>query len=183
MLNLTKFLPSIDFGFYGGYDLTEDDVDANYAPISLLNTVGAALCFVADVVASPGGWDRVAVVGYPTRRSFVELAAREDFQNWHERKQAGVERTAVFGTLPLRHLPVEASSPRILLELWDGLVPQPVAEGPATQFDVEGTIIGDGRQWTGARYTALEPGTALPLEPPPSDYQALLLEPRIVRWR
>ncbi len=179
MLNLTKYRPEDGFGAgqFTGLDV------GRYAPIPLLAAVGASLCFVADVVAGTGDWDRVAVVCYPTRRSFLALAARRDFREWHTNKHADVERTTVMGTLPLRKLPAEADPRRMLLELWAGPVPHPVAGGPVTPFGVEGTIIGDGRQWNGARYTAIEPGTPLPLQPPRLDYLALLLEPRIVRWK
>jgi hypothetical protein len=86
------------------------------------------------------------------------------------------------GTVPVAVLPGQASTRRILLEVWDGPDPVPVANGEAVTFDVEGTIIGDGRNWARARYTVIEPGTPLPLQQPRPDYQALLLEPRIERW-
>jgi hypothetical protein len=184
LLNLTKFLPGSDLlpgadrrGNGRGQDVDE------HAPIPLLTAVGATLRLVADVVASSGDWDRVTVVEYPSRRSFLELSERRDFREWHMYKQAGVERTTVVGMLPVEDLPADEAGGRILLELWDGQAPPPLATGPAVLFDVEGTIIGDGRNWTGARYTAIETGTPLPLQRPRADYQALLLEPRIVRWR
>ncbi len=183
MLNLTKYRPEDDCRVGGDGHPTGVDAVGRYAPIPLLTAVGASLCLVADVLAGTGDWDRVAVVCYPTRRSFLALAARQDFQEWHANKQADVERTTVIGTLPLRNLPVQADPRRILLELWNGPVPHPIAGGPVTPFAVEGTVIGDGRRWNGARYTAIEPGTPLPLQPPRLDYLALLLEPRIVRWK
>lgn len=182
MLNLTKFSP----GNPAAVDANDGSgryAASSYAPIPLLGSVGAALCFVADVVAGSADWDRVAVVGYRSRQSFLDLAGRPDFQSWHERKQEGVDRTSVLGTLPLDSLPAEARLRRVLLEIWDGEVPDPVADGPAASFDVEGTIVGDGRHWSGARYTAIAAGTALPLQEPSTAYQALLLDPRIVRWR
>jgi hypothetical protein len=184
MLNLTKFRPGDDpppgadrLGKGRSHDAND------YAPMPLLTAVGAALRLVSDVLASSGDWDQVTVVDYPSRRSFLELAERRDFREWHMHKQAAVERTTVVGLLPAQGLPADAAGGRILLELWDGPTPPPLAEGPATSFDVEGTVIGDGRNWTGARYTPIETGTPLPLQRPRSDFQALLLEPRIVRWR
>jgi hypothetical protein len=184
MLNLTKFLsgsdppPGVDH--LGGGRSPDAD---QYAPIPLLMAVGATLRLVSDVVASSGDWDQATVVDYPTRRSFLELAERRDFREWHMHKQAAVERTTVVGMLPDQDLPPDAAGGRILLELWHGPTPLPLAEGPATEFHIEGTIIGDGRNWTGARYTVIETGTPLPLQRPRSDYQALLLDPRIARWR
>jgi hypothetical protein len=179
MLGLTKFRP----GAVSAVTVAGRDADGVYAPIPLLAAAGAALCFAADVVASSGGWDRVAVVGYPSRRSFVELAYQQSFQDWHLTKDARTERTTVMGMVPAAGLPAPASSGRILLEAWHGPPPQHVTGGPVTAFDVEGTIIGDGRQWSGVRYTAIEPGTTLPLRDVTPGYQALLLEPTIERWR
>jgi hypothetical protein len=182
MLNLTKYSAGRDFWPAAGY-LGNGQAADGYAPLALLSAVGASLCFMADVVASSGGWDMVTVVSYPTRRSFLELAERPDFREWHMRKQEGVDRTTVLALLPAGELPTEAASGRVLLELWHGASPDVLAAGPATSFEVEGTIIGDGRHWSGARYTVIEPGTPLPLQAPRPDYQALLLEPRIMRWR
>ena len=93
-----------------------------------------------------------------------------------------MEHTTVLATLPTGGLPV-ADSQRVLLEVWNGPEPAPLIDGPAARFDVEGTVIGDGRQWSGVRYTAIEPGTTLPLRDVTPGYQALLLKPTIERWR
>jgi hypothetical protein len=71
----------------------------------------------------------------------------------------------------------------VLLEVWNGPEPAPLVAGCAARFDVEGTIIGDGRQWSGVRFTPIELGTALPLHPARFGYQALLLAPVLERWR
>jgi hypothetical protein len=166
MLGLEKLGPSVDQG--AARVASHRRADHLYAPIPLLTAAGAALCFAADVVASSGSWDRVAVIGYPTRRSFLEVR---------------LERATVIAMLPAGNLPGPASSGRILLEAWAGRTPALLAEGPATIFDVEGTVIGDGRQWSGIRYTPIESGTSLPLRAATPGYQALLLEPTIERWR
>jgi len=157
--------------------------DQSYAPIPLLTTVGAALCFAAEVVASSGGWDRVAVIGYPSRQAFVRLAYEPQFLDWHAAKETRLERSMVMGMLPAGNLPGPASSGRILLEAWAGPTPALLTAGPATMFEVEGTVIGDGRQWSGIRYTPIASGTSLPLRAATPGYQALLLEPTIERWR
>jgi len=181
MLGLEKFRPDVNQG--AARAGTHRRADHSYAPIPLLTAAGAALCFAADVVASSGGWDRVAVIGYPTRRSFVELAYEPQFLNWHSAKEVRLERSTVMAMLPAGNLPAPASSGRILLEAWAGPTPALLAEGPASIFDVEGTVIGDGRQWSGIRYTPIEAGTSLPLRSATPGYQALLLEPTIERWR
>ena len=181
MLGMEKLRP--DAGQRSLRALAGRRADHSYAPIPLLAGAGAALCFAAEVVASSGGWDRVAVIGYPTRRSFVELAYQPQFLDWHAAKEVRLEHTMVMGMLPVGSLPGPAGSGRILLEAWAGPTPALLAPGPATVFDVEGTVIGDGRQWSGIRYTPIESGTSLPLRATTPGYQALLLEPTIERWR
>jgi len=181
MLGLEKFRP--DAGGRPMSAVAHRGADHFYAPIPLLAAAGAALCFAAEVVASSGGWDRVAVIGYPTRRSFVELAYQPQFLDWHAAKEVRLEHSTVMGMLPPENLPAPASSRRVLLEVWAGPTPALLTAGPATVFDVEGTVIGDGRQWSGIRYTPIESGTSLPLRAATPGYQALLLEPTIERWR
>jgi hypothetical protein len=183
MLNLTRYRPAAPYVRTSGMAVNSQEPDGRYAPLGVLAAIGATLCFVADVVASPGNWDRVAVVGYPSRRSFVAMAARLDFRDWHDNKSAGIEQAVVMGTLPTNELPAQSATSRILLETWHGPEPGKVASGPVSAFAVEGTLVGDGRQWSGVRYTEIEPGTALPLYPTRPDYEALLLEPTIERWR
>lgn len=181
MLGLTRLLPGTDTS-PRGLPAVGRDVVTDYAPIPLLASVGAALCLAASVVASSPGWDRVGVIGYPSRRSFLELSYQHEFRTWHARKEESMEHTTVLATLPTGALPV-ADGQRLLLEVWNGPEPAPLVPGPATAFDVEGTVIGDGRQWSGVRYTPIELGTALPLTPASFSYQALLLEPMLERWR
>lgn len=182
MLNLTRYRPDVPHGRHDSTGVSGQDSGARYAPLGVLASIGARLCFVADVVASPGNWHRVFVVGYPSRRSFIAMATRHDFMNWHHDMSAGIEDVVVMGVLPTGALPAESTS-LTLLETWSGRRPAPVAPGPVSEFTVEGTLVGDGRQWAGVRYTAIEPGTPLPLDPPPPGYDALLLEPTIERWR
>lgn len=183
MLNLTRYRPDVRYVRSGGSAVNSQEPDGRYAPLGVLAAIGARLCFVGDVLASPGNWHRVAVVAYRSRRSFVAMAARGDFRDWHHGKSAGVEEAVVMGTLPTTALPDRSRTSRILLETWNGPEPAPIADGAVCEFAVEGTLVGDGRLWTGARYTAIEPGTALPFVSTLPDYDALLLEPTIERWQ
>lgn len=178
MLSLARFRPGSGQVLGRG---TSQDPDSRYVPIPLLSAVEASLCFVADVVAGSGGWDRVGVIRYPTRRAFVKLGDRSDTKDWNAKKEERAERVIMLGLIPAGELPAPHSQ-RVLLEVWHGGTPDPIAAGAATKFDVEGTYIGDGRQWSGARYTAIDPGTALPLEPARFGYLAVLVEPVIERW-
>jgi hypothetical protein len=157
------------------------DPDSRYVPIPLLAAVGANLCFLADVVAGPGGWDRVGVIRYPTRQAFLALSGRSDADDWNATKERRAERVILLGLVPVASLPVDQFI-RGLLEVWHGPTPPPMGAGPSTEFDVEGTYIGDGRQWSGARYTAINRGTPLPLVPARFGYLAVLVEPVIERW-
>jgi hypothetical protein len=182
MLNLTKYRPEVPHGWHGVGRVIGQDAAGRYAPLDVFADVGARLCFVANVVASPGNWHRVFVVVYPSRRSFVAMAARHDFMDWHHAMSADVDETMVMGMLPTGGLPTQSTS-WILLETWAGARPAPVAPGPVSEFAVEGTLVGDGRERNGVRYTAIEPGTPLPLDLPSPGYDALLLEPAVERWR
>jgi hypothetical protein len=184
MLNLMKYRAEADYATAGKRGISGRDIDCRYAPFGALMAAGASLCFLADVLAGHGSWDRVGVVRYPTRQSVMRMLAGPDFREWQVHREAGMERSIVMGTRPVAGLPTEPGASRVLLEVWDGYSPNRLVGDVADTFDVEGTVIGDGRQWTGARYTVIEPGTPLPLElPRQQDYQALLLEPRIVRWQ
>ena len=181
LVGLSRLRPGTDSSPRGLPAVGRDTV-TDYAPIPLLSSVGAALCLAATVVASSPSWHRVGVVGYPSRRAYLELSYRPDFRAWHARKEESLEHTTVLATLCTGELPA-ADSQRLLLEVWNGPEPAPLVPGPASIFDVEGTVIGDGRQWSGVRYTSIELGTALPLHPARFGYQAMLLAPMLERWR
>lgn len=178
MLTLTSFRPGSGQQFGRNH---RRDPDSRYAPPALFGTVGARLCFMADVIAGAGGWNRVGIVRYPTRRAFVELTGRSEARQWNTMKEQRAARMIMVGMVPSGSLPV-ALSRRALLEMWHGPEPDPVAGGPAAGFDVEGTFIGDGRQWSGARYTMLTPGTPLPLQAARPSYEAVLVNPVFEFW-
>jgi hypothetical protein len=165
------------------------EADDRYAPFGPLAAVGAELVFVADVDSQLLGdsptWDRIAVVKYPTRRAFVEMEARADFQAKHIHKDAGMAETIVIGCQPIDTPPLPADAPD-----WADVPHPPTADDPyvvvlhvirfhddqidhmtsyqneagkvavphgvrlAGWFEAEGTIIGDGRPWSQARFNA-----------------------------
>jgi uncharacterized protein (DUF1330 family) len=85
--------------------VTGREADDRYAPTDVLRDIGAEIVFVGDVDQQLLGespvWDRVAVVKYPTRRSFIEMQQRRDFQERHVHKEAGMRRTIVIGCRPM----------------------------------------------------------------------------------
>jgi hypothetical protein len=104
MVNLMKYRDTADYGD-GSSTISGREADDRYAPTGPLRAVGAEIVFVADVDAQLLGaapqWDRVAVVKYPTRRAFIEMQSRPDFQEKHVHKDAGMEQTIVIGGQPM----------------------------------------------------------------------------------
>lgn len=179
MLNLMAYREEADYGPGGERGVSGREADDRYAPFVVLQEIGATICFVADVVESSEPWDRVAVVRYPDRRSFIEMNSRADFQAKHVHKEAGMDHTIVMGTVPVAGLPHFDDGRLLLLEVWDG-EPPPAVPGRCAAFDVEGTIVGDGRRWAGARYISVD-------APPPvaaatRSQQMLVLRPMLQQW-
>jgi hypothetical protein len=145
-------------------------------------------------------WDRVGIVKYPSRRSFIEMQRRPDFQELHHHKEAGMAATIVAGCLPmaLHELPADAPD-------WADVPHPPTVDDPyvvvihvikfkdderreemATYTDhagrvavpngvrlaawtqVEGTILGDGRQWDQIRFNVF---------PSRAAFMAVVLDP------
>lgn len=140
MLNLMVYRAEADYGPDGEKGVTGREADDRYAPLDVLAEIGAAVCFLAEV--ETGEWDRVAVVRYPTRKSFIDMQSRPDFQAQHVHKEAGMERTIILGTVPTGDLPKMVPGDLVRLELLD----------EPGQFSVEGAIVGDGRSWSGVTY-------------------------------
>jgi hypothetical protein len=55
---------------------------------------------VAEQPAGEPLFDRVAIVRYPTRASFFAMQQREDFQELHVHKEAGMEFTILIAAEP-----------------------------------------------------------------------------------
>jgi hypothetical protein len=188
MVNLMHYREKADYADGRAADITGREADDLYAPLGPLKAIGAEVVFVADVdtqfLNSDPKWDRVAIVKYPTRRSFIEMQTRKDFQELHHHKEAGMSKTIVAGCLPMPLPELPADSPG-----WDAVPHPPTADDPyvvvvhvlkfhdddrrdemATYSDhagrvavphgvrlaawtkVEGTIMGDGRQWDQIRF-------------------------------
>lgn len=149
------------------------EADDEYAPIEQLAAVGARIVLVADVVGQVRGdettWDRIAVVRYPTRKAIVEMNMREDFQRQHVHKEAGLERTIVMASFPTggpsdAPPPASGADQRLLLQLVADPTAPDLGAGPSAarlgRFEVEGTMIGDGRPWAEARWYAVDADAA-----------------------
>lgn len=145
MVNFMKYRARALYADASDRGRTGREADDAYAPLDVLAAIGAVVVFFADV--EPGGeWDRVGVVRYPTRRSFVEMQSRPDFQERHVHKAAGMERTIVCGTLPVGvRAPEGGMRSRVVFELVAAGTPHLLAD--AGRLRVEGTILGDGRRF------------------------------------
>lgn len=113
MVNLMKYREIADYGDGESHGRTGRDADDAYAPHGPLAAVGAEIVYAAEVAATFLGdgteWDRVAIVRYPTRRSFVEMQERDDFRALHVHKEAGMAKTVVIGCVPFTTQPDERS--------------------------------------------------------------------------
>ena len=188
MVNLMKYREKADYADGRASDISGKEADDRYAPIGPLKAIGAEPVFFADVdtqfLNDTPTWDRVGIVKYPTRRAFIEMQTRKDFQELHHHKEAGMAETIVCGCVPMDLPPLPAGAPS-----WDEVPYPPTAEDPyvvvihvikfndderrtemATYTDhaakiavphgvrlaawtqVEGTILGDGRQWDQIRF-------------------------------
>jgi hypothetical protein len=188
MVNLMKYRDVADYADGRETTLSGREADDMYAPVGPIAAVGGEIVFFAEVADQLLGdapkWDRVAVVKYPTRRSFVEMQARPDFRELHEHKDAGMEATIVAGAQPMPspevpdppdwsdvpHPPTADDPPVVVLHLIKfvdggipdmtsytdaaGLVAVPHGVRIAGWFGIEGTIIGDGRAWDQVRFNA-----------------------------
>ena len=105
MVNLMKYRETADYADGREVAISGREADDIYAPTDVLAEIGAEIVFAADVEQQLLGespiWDRVAIVKYPTRRSFIEMQSRPDFQDKHVHKEAGMEFTIVSGCLPI----------------------------------------------------------------------------------
>lgn len=236
MVNLMSYRDQADYAGHGDPEdapqRTGREADDEYAPVEVLAAIGAEIVFVGDVDAQLLGdspqWHRIAVVKYPSRRSFIEMQTRDDFRAKHVHKEAGMASTIVMGcteaelpTAPspftdwsqVPHPPTPEDGPVAVLHVIkysdDGGREQMTQyqnkafaqAGPAGVriggwFDVEGTVIGDGRAWDQVRFNlfpskaafmavALDPdrlaAQAEHREPAMTDTYALIVRPTINR--
>ena len=183
MLNFMKYREHAVYAGQAEESVSGREADDRYAPVEVLAAIGAHVCFVADVVDASEDWDRIAVVRYATRCSFVEMQNRDDFQKKHVHKEAGMDHTTIMGTTPVGNLPEQAKPNRILIEAWKGTTPAPVLDGVPVTFEVEGTIIGDGRAWEGVRYTEISGDAGVDLSRATPEHQLVVVKPVTERWQ
>jgi hypothetical protein len=174
-LNLMKYRAQADYADGRETTLTGEEADDVYAPHGPLAEVGARIVFAAPVVHQLSGdttvWDRVAIVKYPTRMAIVEMNSREDFQELHAHKDAGMEFTIVMATFPEEQGPpadadLSGAAPDrlVLLQVVGDPSAPDVADGIDSErigrFSIENVLIGDERRFAEARYDLISRTTA-----------------------
>lgn len=161
MVNFMKYRVRAEYRDGGDHGRSGREADDEYAPLGVLADIGAVVAFHGDVVdgasssSVSSGWDRVGIVQYLTRRSFIEMQSRRDFRDQHTHKEAGMERTIVFAVPPTAVAVgrgVERADEVVFDLVREAAAALPPGPGQAVGA-VEGTILGDGRQWTELRVT------------------------------
>lgn len=154
MLNLMRYRPWADYGD-DRPQITGRDADDLYAPVDILADLGAEIVLFGNVVEQPRGdeaWDRVAIVRYPTVRSFLDMQERPDFIARHVHKDAGMERTVIAVCRPMAG--ALGAGDKILVDL---VTDAEVQAAPGQLLlRVEGSPVNDGPQWSTLVLTALD---------------------------
>ena len=117
MVNLMRYRDRAVYADGRASDLTGRQADDRYAPFGPFRTVGAELVLLSDVEAHFLGevreWDRIAVVRYPTRQSFLAMQALPEYVELHEHKDAGMASTFVIGCQPVVTPELPADAPAL----------------------------------------------------------------------
>ena len=182
MLNFMKYHAVAQYADGSGEQISGMEADDRYAPVEILADLGAYVSLFGNVKTASEDWDRLGCVCYPTRKSFIDMQSREDFAKKHEHKAAGMHHTTIVGLLPEGPMPA-ATRGRLLVELWKGDAPAVIPGTSPANFRVEGTIIGDGRDWTGARISALGSDATVDLSGANPEYLIVEIDARINEWR
>ena len=160
MVNLMKYREVAEYEQSGGdtASISGREADDKYNPASILNKIGASIVFVADVIGNHIGdedWDRIAIVRYATRRSFIEMQSRKDFGEKHVHKAAGMLRTTLIACRPVdtsldsadRPAPIEFRTVAMVVRRTSDRTSATAAMAQSQTLLAEGTVIGDGREW------------------------------------
>ncbi len=160
MVNLMKYHEVAQYTDDAGVDkpISGREADDRYNPTSILAKIGATIVFVGDVVGNHVGsedWDRIAIVRYATRKSFIDMQTRKDFGEKHVHKAAGMQRTIIVCCRPQDASLDTRGRPKADDDRLVAMVVRQTANRAttftslpgATNLAAEGTIIGDGRLW------------------------------------
>jgi hypothetical protein len=176
MVNLMKYH---EVAQYDGADseaaaISGREADDKYNPASVLNKIGADMVFIGDVTANLLGnedWDRIAVVRYATRKSFIDMQSRKDFSEKHVHKNAGMQRTVIVCCRPedtsidTRERPAPSLELRTVAMIVRQTPQRDTAFAALTEavnFAAEGTIVSDGRMWDTVQFISVQSADEVP---------------------
>jgi hypothetical protein len=151
MVNFMRYKERADYGEAGDSGISGREADDRYAPVGVLRSIGADIAYFGDVIGPDAGtdpeWHRMAVVRYPTRKSFIDMQSRADFKEKAVHKEAGMDVTIIMCALPVGPVAGEPDGSGVVrfIALPVGSVGDAPTEG--VRFEVEGTVIGDERRW------------------------------------
>ena len=101
MLNLLKFKPRDGASEYNKYgDAAVQMVEARGGEVLWMGKVDQTL--IGDLDAD--AWDAIALVQYPSRKTFVEMTTSKEYDAAHEHRESGLERTVLLACAPRRSL-------------------------------------------------------------------------------
>ncbi|MDQ1508493.1 MAG: hypothetical protein QOG50_337 [Actinomycetota bacterium] len=99
MLNLLKFKSDVDGDGTGASGASEY---AKYgdAAVQMVEARGGKVLWMGRVdqilIGDPAEeWDSVALVQYPSRKAFVEMVSTPEYEQAHEHRESGLERTVL----------------------------------------------------------------------------------------
>lgn len=169
MVNLMKYHEVAQYTQDASVDkpISGREADDRYNPASILAKIGATIVFVGDVVSNRPGdedWDRIAVVRYATRKSFIDMQSRRDFSDKHVHKAAGMQRTIIVSCRPEdeeldrrgRPRTDDASLVVMVVRRTNDRASAFSAIPGAINLSAEGTIVGDGRSWDTVQFVAVD---------------------------
>ena len=97
MLNLLKFKEKADNGQSDG---ASEYAKYGDAVVQMVEDRGGKVLWMgrADqtLIGDPAeGWDSVALVEYPSRKAFIDMVTAPDYEQAHEHRESGLERTVL----------------------------------------------------------------------------------------
>jgi len=103
MLNLLKFKPRAD-----GEEGSGAEAYSRYgdAVVKMVEAQGGRILWTgrADqiLIGDPAeDWDVVALVWYPSRKAFIEMVSKKEYQEAHVHRERGLERTLLVACSPM----------------------------------------------------------------------------------
>jgi uncharacterized protein (DUF1330 family) len=106
MLNLLKYKARADDGAGSGSDAYRKYGDA---AVEMIEARGGKVIWAGRaeqvLIGDPAEpWDTVLLVQYPSRAAFIEMVSTPEYEQAHEHREAGLERTIVIACNPAMDL-------------------------------------------------------------------------------